>query len=252
MTIVREADVKVGITTVTFNCEKTISRTIESVLNQTYPNIQYVIMDGKSTDKTVEIARSYEDKFKEKNIPFTVVSEKDNGMYDAMNKANALLDVELIGNVNGDDYYELDAVSKMVEFYKKEKFDVAWGDLRLIKPSGNMIKKAKLNKHIWTTTGWCHPTMFATKKLLTEYPYICHDMYDDFDFATAAFKSGKKICVLNEVLSNFTFGGISTKKSLEEAMKRAEITYDIYRRHGMSKLYYLQRICFEFIKLILS
>lgn len=247
-----ENDVKVGITTVTFNCEKTISRTIESVLNQTYPNIEYVIMDGKSTDKTVEIARSYEDKFKEKNIPFTVVSEKDNGMYDAMNKANALLQVDLIGNVNGDDYYELDAVSKMVEFYKKEKFDVAWGDLRLIKPSGNMIKKARLNKYIWTTTGWCHPTMFATKKLLTEYPYICHDMYDDFDFATAAYKSEKKICVLNEVLSNFSFGGISTKKSFKEAMKRAEITYDIYRRHGMSKFYYLHRVVYEIVKLILS
>lgn len=244
--------IKVGITTATFNNAETISRTIESVLNQTYPAISYVIMDGQSTDKTVEIARSYEEKFREKNIPFMVVSEKDSGMYDAINKATALLDVELVGNVNGDDFYEVDAVEKMVELYKKEKYDVAWADLRLITPKGEVIKKAKFNKKIWTTTGWCHPTMFATKKLLTEYPYICHDMYDDFDFVTAAFKSGKKICVLNEVVSNFNFGGQSTKKSFKEAMNRVNVTYGIYKRHGMSKLYYLHRVIFEMIKLVVS
>jgi glycosyltransferase involved in cell wall biosynthesis len=249
---VQEGAVKVGITTATFNNAETISRTIESVLNQTYANVSYVIMDGLSTDNTVEIARSYEEKFKEKNIPFTVISEKDSGMYDAINKATALLDVELVGNVNGDDFYEADAVEKMVKLYEKEKYDVAWADLRLITPKGEVIKKAKINKKIWTTTGWCHPTMFATKKLLTEYPYICHDMYDDFDFVTAAYKSGKKIRVLNEVVSNFNFGGQSTKKSFKEAMNRVNVTYGIYKRHGMSKLYYLHRVMFEMIKLVVS
>ena len=246
------SQVKVGITTATFNNADTISRTIDSVLNQTYSNIEYVIMDGLSEDNTVEIARSYEEKFKEKNIPVTIVSEKDNGMYDAINKATALLDVELVGNVNGDDFYEVDAVEKMVKLYEKEKYDVAWADLRLITPKGEVIKKAKLNKKIWTTTGWCHPTMFATKKLLTEYPYICHDMYDDFDFVTAAYKAGKKICVLNEVVSNFNFGGQSTKKSFKEAMNRVNVTYGIYKRHGMSKLYYLHRVMFEMVKFIIS
>ena len=119
----QEGAVKVGITTATFNNAETISRTIESVLNQTYANVSYVIMDGLSTDNTVEIARSYEEKFKEKNIPFTVISEKDGGMYDAINKATALLDVELVGNVNGDDFYEADAVEKMVKLYEKERYD---------------------------------------------------------------------------------------------------------------------------------
>lgn len=247
-----DMSVKVGITTVSLNSATTISKAIESVLNQTYTNIEYVIMDGSSDDNTVEIARSYEEKFKEKGIPFRIISEKDSGMYEAINKANALLDVELIGNVNSDDFYEKDAVEKMVSLYQKEKYDVAWGDLRLITPNKTIIKKAKLNKKIWTTTGWCHPTMFATKKLFTEYPYICHDMYDDFDFITAAYKSGKKICVLNEVISNFNFGGMSTKKSFKEALERVNVTYGIYKRHGMSKFYYLHRVAFEMIKLILS
>ena len=139
----------ISVVTPVFNGEKSIARVIESVLGQTYPHVEYIIMDGASTDQTVAVAESYRAAFAERGYLYRIISEKDNGMYDAINKANALLDVELIGNVNGDDFYELDAVSRMVEFYKKEKYDVAWGDLRLIKPSGNMIKKAT-DKKSWT------------------------------------------------------------------------------------------------------
>lgn len=242
----------VSIISVAYNSSATIAKTIESVLYQTYPDIEYIIIDGASKDNTVAVARSYQKQFDD--IPgrsLTILSEPDKGMYDALNKGVRLAHGEIIGNINTDDWYEPDAVQKMADFYEKEKYDVAWGDLRILKDSGAFIKKAKLGK-FWTTTGWCHPSMFATREILTEYPYACETMYDDFDFITRVHLAEKKICVLQEVIANFTFGGMSTQKSLKEVKKRIDITYGIYKKHGMSKFYYWHRVLFELAKYILG
>lgn len=242
----------VSIISVAYNSGTTIARTIESVLHQIYPDIEYIIIDGASKDNTVAVARSYQKQFDD--IPgrsLTILSEPDKSMYDALNKGIRLAHGEIIGNINTDDWYEPDAVQKMADFYEKERYDAAWGDLRIIKDSGTFIKKAKLGK-FWTTTGWCHPSMFATREILTKYPYACETMYDDFDFITRVHLAGKKICVLHEVIANFTFGGMSTQKSLKEVKKRIDITYGIYKKHGMSKFYYWHRVIFELAKYILG
>ena len=96
----------VTVITPCFNSEKTIRRTIESVLHQTYQDIEYLIIDGASTDKTVEIAKSYEEAFHGR---MHIYSEKDEGIYYAMNKGIGLAKGELIGIVNSDDYYEREA-----------------------------------------------------------------------------------------------------------------------------------------------
>ena len=77
-------------------------------------------------------------------------------------------------------------------------------------------------------------------------------MYDDFDFITAVHKSDKKIITIDDVISNFSFGGMSTKKDLKEVKKRVDILYKVYRRHGMSRLYYIQRWGMELIKYLLG
>ena len=107
----------VSIITVSFNGEDTIARTIESVLGQTYQNIEYILIDGASTDRTVEIAESFRPRFEEKNMPFTVISEPDKGMYDALNKGTRAAHGELVGQINSDDWYEPDAVETMVNLY---------------------------------------------------------------------------------------------------------------------------------------
>ena len=114
----------VSIITVCWNSEKYIRDTIESVLNQTYKNIQYIIIDGKSTDKTLSIIDEYKERFGDR---LTLVSEKDSGIYNAMNKGLALVKGELVGIINSDDYYELDAVEKMVEQYKLHGSGVYYG-----------------------------------------------------------------------------------------------------------------------------
>ena len=89
-------DIKVSIITVCFNSEKTIERTIKSVFDQTYKNIEYIIIDGVSTDKTLEIIDRYRDQFKDR---LKVVSEKDDGIYFAMNKGIALSAGTLISSL---------------------------------------------------------------------------------------------------------------------------------------------------------
>lgn len=242
----------VTVLTVAFNSEKTIARTIEAVLNQTYSNIEYIIIDGASTDKTVEIAESYKEAFAlSQGKTLFIVSEQDRGMYDALNKGAQLAKGELVGQINADDWYESDAVETMVNLYKETCYDVAWGSIRVHKPSGETIKHARIGK-LWTTSGWCHPAMFSKTKVLLEHPYICESMYDDFDFITAMHKAGKKIITTDHLISNFSFGGMSTKKDLSEVKKRVDILYKVYRRYGMSRLYYIQRWGVEFLKFLLG
>jgi len=242
---------KVTILTVAYNCGETIATAIESVLNQTYTDIEYLVIDGLSKDNTVKIAESYVPRFYEKGYTMQVISEPDNGMYDALNKGVFLASGELIGNINADDWYEPNAVEEMVELYKKENYDLAWADLRIIKPSGNMIKKAYVGS-LWTTAGFCHPTMFSRREVLLEIPYACEQMDDDFEMVLRAHKAGKKIVTLNKVLANYRFGGMSTQKSVKNSVKRVKMKYATYRKLGYSPLYWFYCVAIETAKFILG
>lgn len=240
----------VTIITVTFNSEKTIERTIRSVLNQTYGNIEYIVVDGASDDGTGTIVESYRSVFeKASGRSLIFISEHDNGMYDALNKGAKLAHGELVGQINSDDWYELDAVETMVKLYENEHYDVAWGSIRIKKKTGDIVKHAKIGR-VWTTTHWCHPGMFSRLKILLDFPYALETMYDDFDYITAVYKAQKKIITIDKIVSNFSFGegGMSSKKSLKEVKKRVGITYGIYRKYGMSKFYWFYRWAYELIK----
>lgn len=122
----------VSITTVTHNSEATLARTMESVLNQTYDNIEYLLIDGLSEDGTVALAQSYEKRFLERGFRFTILSEADLGMYDAINKGIRLSHGDIIGNINSDDWYEPEAVEKAVGFLKESGCDYMYADLNKI------------------------------------------------------------------------------------------------------------------------
>lgn len=242
----------VSVITVSYNCEATIARTIESVLNQTYHNVEYIIVDGASKDHTVEIARTYQKAFDERDgRSLRIISEPDNGMYDALNKGAQIAHGELVGQINADDWYEPDAVETMINLFEESGYDVAWGSLRMKTNRGDIIKHAKIGK-LWTTTGWCHPAMFSRREVLIEFPYALETMYDDFDFITAVRCAGRNIETIDRIITNFTFGGQSTKKSLSEVKRRIDITYGIYRKHGMSRLYWFHRAVLESVKYLLS
>ena len=244
----------VTILTVAFNAEMTIAKTMESVLNQTYSDIEYIVIDGASKDKTIEIAKKYQKMFDDTSgRTLTIISEPDKGMYDGLNKGARLAHGELVGQINADDWYESDAVETMVRLFEKEGYDAAWGSIRIKKKTGDMIKHAHIGK-LWTTSGWCHPGMFSRREILLQFPYALESMYDDFDYITAVHQAGKKINTIDKVISNFFFGegGQSTKKSLKEVKRRVGITYGIYKKYGMSKGYWLYRWAYEMAKYLVG
>ncbi|MBQ7543607.1 MAG: glycosyltransferase [Synergistaceae bacterium] len=244
--------VPVTVLTVSFNAEATIARTIESVINQTYRDIEYIVIDGASRDDTASVTRSYVERFNAmEGRSMTVISEPDKGMYDALNKGARLAHGEIVGQINADDWYEPDAVQTMAELYEREGYDLAWGSLNVITKSGSIIKHAKKGM-FWTTSHWCHPAAFSRREILLEYPYPLINSHDDFDFATHLYVDGKKLIPLDKVISNFTFGGMSTQKSFREAKKRLDEIYGIHRKYGMSRLYYPYRLMFETVKYFLT
>lgn len=241
----------VTILTVSYNSEKTIARTIESVLNQTYDDIEYIIIDGNSTDNTVAVAESYKEAFgKHPGRSLTIISEHDRGMYDALNKGAKLAHGELVGQVNADDWYEPDAVEIMAGLYNRTAYDAAWGSLRMTGKT-TWIKHAYIGR-LWTSSGWCHPAMFSRREVLLSHPYPLESMYDDFDYITALHVEGQKLETIDRVITNFSFGqgGMSTDKSFAAMKERIRIVNGIYRKYGMSRFYTVYRVLFEFVKML--
>jgi len=172
---------KVSIITVVYNNAKTIKDAIESVLNQTYKNIEYIVIDGGSTDGTVEIIKSYGGKINK------FISEKDNGLYDAMNKGISLASGCVVGILNSDDFYASNDILEIVanEFVTKD-IDCLYGDLEYVGEDDiNKVMrywKSKPYKEGLFQKGWHppHPTFFVKRE--------CYEKYGVFnlDFKIAA------------------------------------------------------------------
>lgn len=163
-------DILVSIVTVCYNSEATIRDTLESVLHQTYGNIEYIIVDGQSKDHTLDIVEEYRPKFEQRGIPVQVSSEKDNGVYDAMNKGIAKAKGTLVGMINSDDWYEENAVERVVDTFHKENFDMFYADIRLYKGESYIVKKARYRKYA-TSRDWNHPTTFMRRSVYDKSQY---------------------------------------------------------------------------------
>lgn len=243
----------VGIITVAYNSEKCIRKAIESVLGQTYPHIEYTIVDGLSKDNTVAVAKEYEEKFRQKGYTYRIVSEKDNGIYDAMNKGIRMASGELIGMINSDDWYEPIAVETAVKAYQEDPYDLFYADINLIRADGTVIVKHSRMDRFPSSRHWNHPTTFITKKAYEEQGlYKNETIYDDFDLVLRMRRAGKKVCIKNVVLANFKTGGVSNEKSLKKCLQRCKFRYQYYRNNGYSPLYIFECVAMEFAKLILS
>lgn len=242
----------VSVITVSLNSEKTISDTIRSVLNQTYSEIEYIIIDGKSTDRTLQIAESFRRQFEEKNIIFKVCSEPDNGIYDAMNKGISYASGEIVGMINSDDWYEPIAVERAVKAYEREKYDWYFADLNVVKPDGRIVVKHSKTSKFLTTRNWNHPTSFVSKRLYERMQYACNTIYDDYDLFLRANKEGYKILNENVVLANYRFGGTSSKRSLKRVKNCISYRYRNYRRNGYSRFYIFESVIMEIAKYFLG
>jgi len=240
-----------SIITATYNSEKTLPQTIESVLSQSISPKEYIIVDGDSSDRTIAVAESFRADFNEKGIVFTIISEKDNGMYDAMNKGVRYASGDIIGIINSDDWYQHDTLELVADTFKKDNFDMVFGDMLVHTNNRVLLKRAAITKWVTSRT-WNHPTTFSRRELHVQYPYPCQSIYDDFNMYVAMRKEKKHIIVLNKTLANFRMGGISTRRTWQDVLNRTKIRYKIYRQNGHSRVYILECIMMEVVKYFLS
>lgn len=199
---------KVTIITPCLNNEATIRQTIESVLNQTYGNIEYIIIDGKSTDKTLDIIHEYLPLFHGR---LRCVSEKDKGIYDAMNKGIRLSTGSLIGIINSDDFYNSNAIENIVSYMTEYDYQVLYGYCNLI--NKNRITGIIKHGHENLKDGMIpHPTCFVTRKVYQKFGMFLDNFHivSDYEFMIRLYESKRVVFTqVKEVIANFREGGIS-------------------------------------------
>jgi glycosyltransferase involved in cell wall biosynthesis len=213
----------VSIITVCRNSEKTIAQTIESVLNQTYSHLEYIIIDGASTDRTIEIIKRYESKFKGR---MRWISEQDAGMYDAMNKGIALAAGELIGILNADDWYEDDSIKKIIEAHRKYGDVIFYGIARYIENDKELMLKTT-NYQFLDREMLPHPTCFVPKNIYQRYGgyNVQCQIAADYELLLRFYFQGVRFVQIDEVLANFRTGGITTTQDMQCAIETFRIRY---------------------------
>lgn len=196
----------VSIITVVYNGAETIRQTIESVKEQSYHDIEYIVIDGNSKDGTQEIVMKYKD------VVTCFISEADNGLYDAMNKGIRLAKGEIIGIINSDDWYEKDAVEKVVNYFDRNNVDVVYGRIFKVDRNG----KIEANHVLPISTMWYqmaipHPSVFIKRSVYDKYGLfdLNYKFSADYELILRLYSNQVRFGFVNEFLTYFRQGGLS-------------------------------------------
>ena len=230
-----------SIITVTYNASRWLERTIVNVLSQSYPGIEYIIIDGGSTDGTVDIIKQYAS-----GVSYWV-SEPDKGLYDAMNKGLLKATGDYVWFINaGDTLYTTNTIQQISDSLKKEKYlpDVIYGETMIVDAKGNPVGMRRLKaprKLTWKSFRMgmlvCHQSFVARREIApcfnTDYRWV-----SDYDWCIQCLKKAQCIHNTSLVLSNFLEDGMSTihrKASLKEryqVMKEHYGSVSTFLLHG--------------------
>ena len=235
---------KISVITISFNSKKTIEKTIKSVIEQNYPNLEYIIIDGGSTDGTLEIINKYKE-----NISY-FVSEADKGISDAFNKGIKVATGEIIGIINSDDEYLPNALNTVAKNYEKG-IDVYIGSI-LINDEENKINytykpSIKINKYL-IKLNIAHPSTFVSKSAYENYGLFSLDfkIAMDLDLLRRFYYKGAKFKQVEGVLAKFNVGGVSTTVNMGANYKEREM---IILRNGGNKL---DILVYRFLRILID
>jgi len=230
---------RITIITVCYNRKNTIEKAIKSVLSQNYHDVEYIIVDGNSTDGTKEIISSYSDKITQ------FISEPDKGMYDAINKGLKLATGDVIGLMHSDDeFYDKKALTRIAARFEYEpNIDGVYGDgvyvsndmqERLIRDRIGGVFSIKKLKEGWLPL---HPTVYLKKSIIDK-----HGLYNlDFKIASDTefllrylYKYKIKMSYIDSYIVKMRMGGMST--SFKRAFEVLQEDYKIYKFHGLAAI----------------
>jgi glycosyltransferase involved in cell wall biosynthesis len=204
---------KVSIITIAYNSAETIADTAKSVVDQTYPNIEYIIIDGASKDGTLDQLTPF------KHRIARIVSEKDNGIYDAMNKGIRLASGEIIGVLNSDDLYaDRRVIEDIVHLFEKSGSDAAYADLEYVRRDDHSQVTRRWKAGPYTEgqflKGWMppHPTFFVKRRVYEQWGLFNTDLKSAADYEIMLrfiHKHHISVAYLPRIITKMRVGGVS-------------------------------------------
>lgn len=219
----------ISIITVCYNAENNIKRTLKSILNQSFNDIEYIVIDGKSTDKTIDIVKEF-------TPNAVIISEKDNGIYDAMNKAFDIAKGEFICFINaGDALFSDKTLEKVSEIIKSNPLaDIIYGHTIIIDEKDNELYLRKLTppknltfKSFSNGMMICHQSFYVRKSIAPKYD-IQYKFSADFDWCIKCIKASNLNVYANDILARYLNEGTTTKNHKASLKERFRIMSNYY------------------------
>lgn len=246
---------KITIITAAYNSEKTIRDTIESVLRQTYKDIEYLIVDGASTDNTMTIVKEYEPLFGGR---MKSVSEPDNGIYDAMNKGIGMATGDVVGILNSDDFYTCDEVlANVAATMSDNNIDAVYGDIHFVKHDDlrkmTRYYSSRPFHRSWMRLGFmpAHPSFYCRKDF-----YLKYGMFDCSYKVAADFENLLRLIFVGRIRTRYIpmdfvtmrTGGASTSglrshRQIISDHRRALRENGVYSNRFLLGLRYFYKVC---------
>jgi glycosyltransferase involved in cell wall biosynthesis len=234
---------KISVITVTWNCVGTVCHTLDSILSQNHNEIEKIIIDGASSDGTLEILRTYQDRLD------LIISEPDSGIYDALNKGLRYASGDVVGFLHADDVYEDNSVlTRIADAFEDVSVDAIYGDLVYVSKEdlSNIVRYWKSGEYDDSSfgCGWMppHPTLYIRKAVFDRLGlFNCkYDISADYDLILRFFSIAKiKTVYIPRILVRMRLGGKSNGK-LKFLIKKSREDFDILKRHkigGMLTLF---------------
>ena len=230
----------ISVVTVVFNGELFLEETIKSVLTQTYDNVEYLIIDGGSTDGTLDIIKRYEDR-----IDYWI-SEQDNGIYDAMNKAIVITSGDWVNFMNsGDTFYNNNTLKNLFKVSNFDDINILYGHHEVRYPHKKRIARAGNITDIWKASQFSHQSVFISSQYHKLHPYnTCIKITADFAFFYNAYVNNAKFHYTDAVISSITSGGVSDSKRVDGILEM----WMVQEKSNKVNLYYIFRILKEMLK----
>ena len=252
---------KISLISVTYNSDKTLAYTIESVLSQTHSEIEYIVVDGASKDKTVSIIKQYEPLF---NGRMKWISEKDKGLYDAMNKGIRMATGDVVGILNSDDFFTSNDVLEKVSaaFIQDSQLDAIYGDVHFVNPDdlNKCVRyySSKIFKRHLMKLGFmpAHPSFYIRKECFGKYGMYKTDykIAADFEFLLRViYKEKIKTRYLPIDMVTMRTGGASTS-GLESHKRIMKEHLRAFQENGLYTNYFLLslRYIYKIVELLYS